>query len=70
MALRDEIKPKQNKTQDLAVWLDAQPNGEEWYEIIYDEQYSCRAVAALLSKHGFKCDANVVVRFRAKHVAE
>jgi hypothetical protein len=70
MALRDEIQPKINKLAELAKWLDDQPNGEEWYELIYDEQYSNQAVAALLKKHGFVCDFNVVHRFRAKHVAK
>ena len=69
MALRDEIKIKQNRIADLAVWLDSQPNGEEWYEIIYDQQYSSAAVATLLNKHNFKADANLIARFRAKHVA-
>ena len=69
MALRDEIKTKQNRLADLTVWLDAQLNGEEWYEIIYDQQYSSAAVATLLNKHGFKADANLIARFRAKHVA-
>jgi hypothetical protein len=69
MALRDEIKTKPNRVAELAVWLDAQPNGEEWYEIIYDQQYSSKAVAGLLTKHGFKADANLIARFRAKHVA-
>ena len=70
MALRDEIKIKQNRMADLTVWLDAQPNGEEWYDIIYDQQYSSQAVAGLLTKHGFKADANLIARFRNKHVAE
>jgi hypothetical protein len=54
---------------DLTIWLDAQPNGEEWYEVIYDQQYSSAAVAGLLTKHGFKADANLIARFRNKHVA-
>ena len=70
MALRDEIRIKQNRLADLTIWLDAQPNGEEWYEIIYDQQYSSQAVAGLLTKHGFKADANLIARFRNKHVAE
>ena len=70
MALRDEIRIKQNRLADLTVWLDAQPNGEEWYEIIYDQQYSSQAVAGLLIKHGFKADANLIARFRNKHVAK
>jgi hypothetical protein len=70
MALRDEIRIKQNRLADLTVWLDAQPNGEEWYEIIYDQQYSSQAVAGLLTKHGFKADANLIARFRNKHVAK
>ena len=70
MALRDEIRIKQNRLADLTIWLDAQPNGEEWYEIIYDQQYSSQAVAALLTKHGFKADANLIARFRNKHVAK
>ena len=70
MALRDEIRIKQNRLADLSVWLDAQPNGEEWYEIIYDQQYSSQAVAGLLTKHGFKADANLIARFRNKHVAK
>jgi hypothetical protein len=69
MALRDEIRIKQNRLADLTVWLDAQPNGEEWYEVIYDQQYSSAAVAGLLTKHGFKADANLIARFRNKHVA-
>jgi hypothetical protein len=69
MALRDEIRIKQNRLADLTVWLDAQPNGEEWYELIYDQQYSSQAVAGLLTKHGFKADANLIARFRNKHVA-
>jgi hypothetical protein len=69
MALRDEIKIKQNRLADLTIWLDAQPNGEEWYEVIYDQQYSSQAVAGLLTKHGFKADANLIARFRNKHVA-
>jgi hypothetical protein len=69
MALRDEIRIKQNRLADLTVWLDAQPNGEEWYELIYDQQYSSAAVAGLLTKHGFKADANLIARFRNKHVA-
>lgn len=69
MALRDEIRIKQNRLADLTVWLDAQPNGEEWYEIIYDQQYSSQAVAGLLTKHGFKADSNLIARFRTKHVA-
>jgi hypothetical protein len=69
MALRDEIRIKQNRLADLTVWLDAQPNGEEWYEVIYDQQYSSQAVAGLLTKHGFKADANLIARFRNKHVA-
>ena len=70
MALRDEIRIKQNRLADLTVWLDAQPNGEEWYEIIYDQQYSSQAIAGLLTKHGFKADANLIARFRNKHVAK
>jgi hypothetical protein len=70
MGLRDEIQPKLNKVADLAKWLDDQPNGEEWYDLIYDQQYSSQAIASLLAKHGFKCDFNVVHRFRAKHVAK
>jgi len=70
MALRDEIRIKQNRLADLTVWLDAQPNGEEWYEVIYDQQYSSQAVAGLLTKHGFKADANLIARFRNKHVAK
>jgi hypothetical protein len=70
MALRDEIRIKQNRLADLTIWLDAQPNGEEWYEIIYDQQYSSQAVAGLLTKHGFKADANLIARFRNKHVAK
>ena len=70
MALRDEIRIKQNRLADLTVWLNAQPNGEEWYEIIYDQQYSSQAVAGLLTKHGFKADANLIARFRNKHVAK
>ena len=70
MALRDEIRIKQNRLADLTVWLDAQPNGEEWYEIIYDQQYNSQAVAGLLTKHGFKADANLIARFRNKHVAK
>lgn len=70
MALRDEIRIKQNRLADLTVWLDAQANGEEWYEIIYDQQYSSQAVAGLLTKHGFKADANLIARFRNKHVAK
>ena len=70
MALRDEIKVKPNRVADLAVWLDAQANGEEWYELIYDQQYSSAAVATLLTKHGFKADANLIARFRNKHVAQ
>ena len=70
MALRDEIRIKQNRLADLTVWLDAQSNGEEWYEIIYDQQYSSQAVAGLLTKHGFKADANLIARFRNKHVAK
>jgi hypothetical protein len=70
MALRDEIRIKQNRLADLTIWLDAQPNGEEWYDIIYDQQYSCQAVAGLLTKHGFKADANLIARFRNKHVAK
>jgi hypothetical protein len=69
MALRDEIRIKQNRLADLTIWLDAQPNGEEWYEVIYDQQYSSQAVAGLLTKHGFKADANLIARFRNKHVA-
>jgi hypothetical protein len=69
MALRDEIRIKQNRLADLTIWLDAQPNGEEWYELIYDQQYSSQAVAGLLTKHGFKADANLIARFRNKHVA-
>jgi hypothetical protein len=69
MALRDEIRIKQNRLADLTIWLDAQPNGEEWYEVIYDQQYSSAAVAGLLTKHGFKADANLIARFRNKHVA-
>ena len=70
MALRDEIRIKQNRLADLTIWLDAQPNGEEWYEIIYDQQYSSQAIAGLLTKHGFKADANLIARFRNKHVAK
>jgi len=70
MALRDEIRIKQNRLADLTIWLDAQPNGEEWYEVIYDQQYSSQAVAGLLTKHGFKADANLIARFRNKHVAK
>ena len=70
MALRDEIQPKINKLADLAKWLDNQPNGEEWYELIYDQQYSNQAIASLLQKHGFECDFNVVHRFRQKHVSK
>lgn len=70
MALRDEIRIKQNRLADLTIWLDAQPNGEEWYEIIYDQQYSSQAVAGLLTKHGFKADANLIARFRNKHVVK
>jgi hypothetical protein len=70
MALRDEIRIKQNRLAELTIWLDAQPNGEEWYEIIYDQQYSSQAVAGLLTKHGFKADANLIARFRNKHVAK
>ena len=69
MALRDQIKIKQNRLHDLSVWIDAQANGEEWYEIVYDQQYSCNAVATLFCKHGFKADPNLIARFRAKHVA-
>jgi hypothetical protein len=69
MALRDEIQPKLNKVAGLEKWLDDQPNGEEWYQIIYDLQYSHLAVAKLLTKHGFACDHNVIARFRQKHVA-
>ena len=69
MALRDEIRIKQNRLADLTIWLDAQPNGEDWYEVIYDQQYSSQAVAGLLTKHGFKADANLIARFRNKHVA-
>jgi hypothetical protein len=69
MALRDQIKIKQNRLHDLSVWIDAQANGEEWYEIVYDQQYSCNAVATLCCKHGFKADPNLIARFRAKHVA-
>jgi hypothetical protein len=54
---------------DLSVWIDAQANGEEWYEIVYDQQYSSNAVATLFCKHGFKADPNLIARFRAKHVA-
>jgi hypothetical protein len=69
MALRDEIKIKQNKLHDISVWIDAQANGQEWYDIIYDMQYSSAAVASLFCKHGFKADPNLIARFRAKHVA-
>jgi hypothetical protein len=69
MALRDQIKIKQNRLHDLSVWIDAQANGEEWYDIVYDQQYSSNAVATLLCKHGFKADPNLIARFRAKHVA-
>lgn len=67
MALRDEIKVKQNKLADLQEWVDARPNRDEWLEIILNTEYSMYAVAALLNKHGFRCDHNVVFRFRKKN---
>jgi hypothetical protein len=70
MALRDEIEPRQNRLHDLGVWIDAQSNGEEWYDLIYNLDYSNHSIAKLLSKHGFKCDWNVVYRFRRKHVSK
>ena len=68
MALRDEIKPKVNKLAELQAFIDAQPNGDEWLELIMDTGYSTYAVAELLGKYGFKCDWNVVFRFRTRNV--
>ncbi len=55
---------------NYAEWLAAQPNGEEWYDLIYNLDYSNHSIARLLTKHGFKCDWNVVYRFRRKHVSK
>jgi hypothetical protein len=67
MALRDEITQKQNKIGDLVTWVNKQKNRKEWLDIILDESFSNQAVAALLSKHGFKTDWNVVYRYRMRH---
>ena len=67
MSLRDEIKPKVNKLAELEAFVDSQPNRDEWLEVIFDKQFSTYAIAELLGKHGFKCDWNVVFRFRGRH---
>lgn len=67
MALRDEINPKINKLLDLEQFLNEQDNRAEWLEVILDEQYSNRAVATLLKRHGFRCDHNLIFRFRTLH---
>ena len=70
MALRDEIAAKPNKIGGLGDWLEVQPNKDEWLDVILDEtSFSNNAVAKLLTKHGFKCDWNVVYRFRRRHDA-
>ena len=70
MALRDEISPKRNKIADLDIWLSKRSNKKEWLDVIHDEAFSCQAVAALLSKHGFKTDWNVIYRFRIRNASK
>lgn len=68
MALRDEIIPCVSKLQQLTNWIETQKNADEWRDVIFDSaNYSGTAVAALLSKYGFKTTANVIHRYRAKY---
>ena len=67
MGLRDEIKPKLNKLAGLREFVEAQTNADEWHQVIMDTDYSTYSVAALLTKHGFPCDWNVVYRYRERH---
>jgi hypothetical protein len=67
MALRDEIKRKINKLEELDKFIASQKNGKEWLEVILDESFSGYAVAELLIKHKFKADANLVFRYRKRH---
>lgn len=70
MALRDEINPKGNKLAELEEWISKRPNKKEWLDVVLDEAFSNQAVAALLAKHGFKTDWNVVYRFRMRRASK
>ena len=67
MALRDEIKAKINKLEELDKFLAKQKNSAEWLNLILDQSYSGSAVADLLIKHEFKADANLIYRYRKRH---
>lgn len=68
MGLRDELQPKTEKLQTLIDWVQAQPNADEWHEVLMDTSYSLSALAKLCIAHGqTTCTQNVVFRYRERH---
>lgn len=71
MALRDELPPKKAKVHNLIEWVEAQPNADEWRDLLLDEEYSCGAIARLIRKYGLTvCTHNTVFRYREKHASQ
>ena len=71
MALRDELQPKKEKLQTLIEWVKAQPNADEWHEVLMDYSYSLRSLAQLCLKHGAPkaVTQNTVHRYRERHAS-
>ena len=67
MGILDELKPKNNRLEELKEWLAARPKKEqtEWAEAFTNlERYSNGAIAKLLNSKGFPADDNLVYRYR------
>lgn len=70
MALRDELEPKTEKLIALIEWVQAQPNVDEWHELLMDTDYSGTALSKLLHKHGHaQANPNTIYRYRARHAS-
>jgi hypothetical protein len=68
MGLRDELPKSTNEIQRLEDWIAAQPNADEWREVIHDTAtYTATAITGLLSKYGFQTNNQTIYRFRTKH---
>ena len=68
MGLRDQLSKSTNEVKRLEDWIAAQPNADEWLEVVMDStSYSATAITGLLAKYGYHTKNDCIYRYRVKH---